>query len=29
MVPGTRHFVMLDAPEAFLQHVDRFLEEVQ
>ena len=29
MVPGTRHFVMLDAPEAFLQHVDRFLEQVQ
>jgi len=29
MVPGTRHFVMLDAPEAFVQHVDRFLEEVQ
>ena len=25
MVPQTRHFVMLDAPEAFLQQLDRFL----
>ncbi len=29
MVPDTLHFVMLDAPEAFLQHVDRFLGVVQ
>ncbi|MEM6296472.1 MAG: alpha/beta hydrolase [Myxococcota bacterium] len=29
MVPETLHFVMLDAPEVFLQHVDRFLEAVQ
>ncbi len=29
MVPGTRHFVMLDAPDAFEAHVDRFLEAVQ
>ncbi len=29
MVPGTRHFVMLDAPEVFWEHVDRFLAEAQ
>jgi len=29
MVPDTRHFVMLDAPEVFLQHVDEFLERAQ
>lgn len=29
MVPATRHFVMLDAPEVFRGHVDRFLAEAQ
>lgn len=29
MVPGTRHFVMLDAPQVFLEHVGRFVERVQ